>query len=257
MTTCLVFNACHKSPPAAPPAPPAATNLTWLDWSLKTTVEAYRKNGATDTRWDGPAERALTEFARVRAQKTGDNEPVNQIISTNVAAAVAAGCTDPMVNYLFIKYSMSYTNSKEAFIAAFCKTANEMEKSSYPPIRKFYAGFRATQYYVWANNWPASWPEELSNIKRQTTDQLSAILADGTTPTPEIYDACHEFLESEKTSKDFFPQVWKCMEPLIFKYWPDDSSSWLLKGEANIHLAWQARGGGYANTVTDAGWKLF
>jgi hypothetical protein len=45
------------------------------------------------------------------------------------------------------------------------------------------------------------------------------------------------------------------LEPILFAKWPEASFVWLLQGEANIKMAWQARGTGYANRVTDEGWK--
>ena len=54
-----------------------------------------------------------------------------------------------------------------------------------------------------------------------------------------------------------YQTYYRAIEPQLFHNWPDAETSWLLKGEGNIDLAWQARGGGYANTVNDEGWKLF
>ena len=39
--------------------------------------------------------------------------------------------------------------------------------------------------------------------------------------------------------------------------WPNEAVSWLLKGQAGVDMAWQARGNGYANTVSAEGWKTF
>jgi hypothetical protein len=64
--------------------------------------------------------------------------------------AAQAGCKDPMLTYLYIKFAMDQTNSKEAFTEAFIATANAMNSSSYPPIRKFYASLRAEQQYTYA-----------------------------------------------------------------------------------------------------------
>lgn len=162
-----------------------------------------------------------------------------------------------MVNYLFIKCVMDQTNSKEAFTTAFYKTALAMEASSYPPIRKFYAGFRAIDQYGWANNHPTNWPPEMMALSHRTTDYLSTVLHDARTPSAEIYDACHDYLGIWEMSKETYPKIWLSMEPLVFKYWSNDPSIWLLKGHAYVNMAWLARGNGYADTVTDEGWKVF
>src|SRR4051812_5273087 len=66
-----------------------------LAWNLQTTVEAYDKIGVKSVQWDEPARKCLTEFARIRSAVVSTNEPGAQIIATNAAAAVDAGCTDP------------------------------------------------------------------------------------------------------------------------------------------------------------------
>ena len=262
----LLFGAaCKKSTPkkstsaespVTPLSPEAAQQQRQqvLDWNLITTVKAYEQAGHTSPKWDEAAKRALTEYARFKSKAPGAD---TEMVSINVEAAIQAGCDDPLVNYVFIKFGMSQTNSKEAFTAAFYKTALAMEASSYPPIRKFYAGFRAVQQYGWANNYPTNWPEEMKALYHRMIDQLSATIADANTPAPEIYDACHEFLNNEGRNTEYYPKYWESMEPLVFNHWGDDSTIWLLKGEANVRLAWLARGDGLANTVTEEGWKKF
>ena len=261
IVVCVVFTACNKK--TSTPSEAISTQIEIapdgrLSWSLKTLVEPYEKSGNTDEKWDRPAKQALTEFARVRSKVTATNEHWFEIISTNAAAAVAAGCNDPMVNYLFIKYSMASTNSKEAFTAAFRKAANAMEKSSYPPIRKFYAAFRTVEQFGWASGWTNNnWPPEIEEFDHKACDHLTDMLNDPATPAAEIYDACHDFLNIWGTSTNGYPDYWSRIEPLVFKNWSNDSSAWLLKGEANITMAWLARGNGWANTVNEDGWKSF
>lgn len=229
-------------------------NKQRLDWGLKTTVQAYEQAGHTNPKWDEPAKRALTEFSRMRAKSIG---AASFIISDNASAAVKAGCDDPMVNYLFIKFAMDQDKSKEAFTTAFHKAASDMQGSSYPPIRKFYAGLRAIQQYLWANNYPTNWPDEWGALQGQTINQFLAAIDDKEAPAMEIYEASHELLDYEASNHQEYRRIWGIIEPIVLKQWPDAYSSWLLKGEANVKLAWIERGGGYANTVTDEGWKGF
>src|SRR6185369_6013036 len=82
----------------------------------------------------GPGKKTLAGGA-----KATEGEPWQQVIATNCAAAVDAGCDDPMILYLFVKFSMAHTNDAAGFSRAYCRVAQAMEKSSYPPVRKFYA----------------------------------------------------------------------------------------------------------------------
>jgi hypothetical protein len=265
MIVLLAVTACNKG---ATPASNAAiqTNSTLspqdvksprLAWNLTTLVDSYDHAGYSNPVWDAPAKAALTEFARRRANVCETNEPSASIISTNAAGAVELGCNDPMVNYLFINFALDKTNSKETFTAAFCKMAKEMQNSSYPNIRKFAAAFRTGEQFIRANNYPTNVPPEIKEIGHDMDEDLKASLDDNSIPSEEIYDACDEFLEMWKTSPKKYQMYYHAIEPQLFKNWPDASTSWLLKGEGNIDIAWQGRGGGYADTVTEEGWKQF
>ena len=221
---------------------------------MTTLVKAYEQAGHTNPKWDEPAKLALTEFARSRA-KIADTDPA--VISANVTTAIRAGCDDPMVNYLYIKYALDQSTSKEAVTKAFCKVAKEMQQSSYPPIRKFYAAFRAVNQFTWANNYPRQLPPEIADLNRQINDNMGVLIEDQTLPDEEIYDVCHEFLEMWKGDKDAYQTYYKRTETSLFQNWPNASTSWLLKGEAYLQMAWLARGGGYADKVAPEGWKLF
>ena len=227
-----------------------------LAWNLTTLVESYEHAGYTNPKWDASAKTALTEFARSRANVVATNEPFARIISTNAAAAVNSGCNDPMVNYLFIRYTLDQTNSKETFTAAFCKMEEEMQKSSYPNIRKFYAAFRTADQFIRANNYPTNLPPE--------------IRAPAITLTSTLWPRWRikQYLPKRYSKLAMKPlrfgrhpggvsMEYHNIEAPLLRNWPDAATSWLLKGQANLDMAWQARGGGYANTVTAGGWIGF
>jgi tetratricopeptide (TPR) repeat protein len=247
---CLVLASCGKKI-----SPQEAKQLR-LDWNLKTLVDVYQKSGNTDPKWDEPAKNALTEFARSRSNALDPDEDSAQIIRTNCTAAIKAGCDDPLVNYLFIKYAMSQTNSAKGFTDAMCKTADAMQQSSYPPIRKFYASLRALQQVYYTDG---------TNADRQTTGQLAnnlaenlqQIFSDKVTPPEEVYEAGSQGLFELSGGQAAYENCYNQLEPPLFKNWPHKSTSWLLKGEAYIQMGWYARGTGYANTITAEGQKKF
>src|ERR1700733_8495502 len=91
--------------PSKPSSSPEELKQRRYEWNLQTLVEPYKMAGHTDSKWDSFATSALTEFARVRANVCDENEPTGIIIATNASAAVDAGCDDPLVNYLFIRFA--------------------------------------------------------------------------------------------------------------------------------------------------------
>jgi hypothetical protein len=235
---------------------PREAKQSRLEWNLKTLVGAYQDSGNTDPKWDEPVTNALIEFARTRSLSTGTDEDVATVIATNCEAAVKAGCDDPMVRYLYIKFVMSQTNSPKDFSDAFCKVEADMEQSAYPPIRKFYAALRAQQqlYYAFPTNYDRQLAFELA---QRINDNLADTVNDKATPPEEVYDACHEGLYQMSGSDEWYTNCYNRIATPLFANWPKESVSWLVKGEAEVKMAWFARGGGYANTVNDEGWKLF
>ena len=251
LLACLALASCAKKVTSQ------QTAQSRLDWNLKTLVTAYQQAGNTDAAWDGSAKLALAEFARSRSGLLGTNEPSWEIMSTNAAAAVRAGCDDPMVNYLFIKYAMDQTNSPKAFADAFCKTADNMRESTYPNIRRFYASLRAAEQLKYAAGGNPRYPPEVNLYRRQAITNLADVLADKTMPIGEVDDACHEMFRIVEVNQKQYEDCYNLIEGSLFKNWPDESAIWLIKGEAFIKKAWFARGGDYADKVTDEGWRLF
>ena len=254
----LIFVACNKTDATKKPAPEAAP-LTRLEWNLKTLVDAYQKAGHTNPKWDEPAKRALTEFARTRSQGTESNEAWGWIISTNCIAATDAGCDDPMIRYLYNRFSMNQTNSSKAFADAFYGCAQGLEQSSYPGIRKYYAWQRAADQVTYTYGYGTNIPPEILRlgIWQMAERNFLKALADRTMPPEEVYDAGHEILETWKGGKNQYSSLYYTIEKQLPDAWTNVPVILLLKGEASIEMAWHARGGGYANTVTDKGWKLF
>jgi hypothetical protein len=228
-----------------------------LEWNLKTTVEAYDHAGFANAAWNQPARECLKEFARSLAGETSSSEPWGEIISTNAAVAMDAGCDDPLINYLFIKCSMAQTNSKEAFLAAFYKTAVEMNNSSYPPIRKFYAAARAVDqmYFTYGTNF--AHPVEGKELWPIVNASVSATLADKTMPAQDAYEVAKLTSYLTSGSAEIHKRAYQVIETPLFENWPDAYTTWFFKGDYYIWLAWQARGNGYANEVTAEGWTGF
>lgn len=251
-----LFAGCSKNR-SSPKVSPEAVKQSRLEWNLKTLVTDYENGGNNDSAWDEPAKRALTEFARTRAQVVPSGEPWAEVIATNCDAACKAGCTDPMVRYLYIRFAMSQTNTTQTFADMFCNVAQDMEKSSYSNIRKFYAVDRAVDQLVYAYGTNAWNMPVFRQLESKIGDYLIPVVQDKTTPPEEAFEVGETVLNSMKGDVAAYKQAYSMVEPPIFANWPEESTSWLLKGEAYIQMAWDARGNGFANTVTTSGWLGF
>jgi hypothetical protein len=209
---------------------PEAAQTNRLDWNIKTLVTAYQNIGNTDSKWDEPAVRALTEFARTRARVADLYEPVGEIITTNCAAAIDAGCDDPMVRYLYIKYCMSQTNSPKAFSDAFNDVESKMQQSQYPAIRKFYVSFRAFQQftYTYGSNRNADFTKGYQLLDDSDLNLVNT-LNDKATPPGEVYDSCYEFLYALPGDINMFHRYYDQIEKPLLANWQDNDISWLLQ----------------------------
>jgi hypothetical protein len=126
-----------------------------------------------------------------------------------------------------------------------------------PDIRKLFTAIHALNQvsfaYGYTNVQAIPVVKEISPIIRQN---LLAILQNKTTPLEDVYEACDEGLKAFDFRSDDCIQTYSMIEATLFTNWPE-STSLLVKGGAYIDMAWNARGGGYAKTVTPEGWITF
>jgi hypothetical protein len=235
-------------------APVPAAPMDRYAWNLKTLVEPYQTARFADPNWDDTARRALAGFAAIRCSLPETNGSWFDIIATNCAAAVRAGCKDPMISYLALRYSTEELDQKTC-ADRLCRLAVEMKNSSYPPVRKFYAVRRAVQQYYQAYGWNADRGplQAVGGCGAFVSDTL----ADPSIPLQEAYEVAEETLDAYDGVKDIgqYRQIYAELENVLFARWPDDCRPWLLKGRAYQKMAWIERGTGYADTVTAQGWE--
>jgi len=257
MAGCALLGAigCTKSD-ASRKLAPADAKQERLAWNLQTTVVAYDKVGEVNSAWDEPAKRALTEFARARSGVSDPGESWDYITKTNVDAAVAAGCQDPLVQYLHVKSSLVYRLKGKELADKYCDAALALKDSGYPDIRKFYASLRAVQQVYSAYGQSAD-RNTLNDVGGDLNGMLLRVLDDKTMPAGEMYDACSEGLNVYANDAGQFQGLYEQVEKKIFQNWPGEAVTWLVKGQGYISLAWNARGSGTIDTVTEDGWKSF
>jgi hypothetical protein len=85
--------------------------------------------------------------------------------------------------------------------------------------------------------------------------QFAALLAlPGMQPIVAVQSATNAFDRSQSLYLPLQPFLDHVLNPLL-KAYPHDPDALCLKGKAYVAWAWEARGGGWANTVTAQGWK--
>src|SRR5258706_16251943 len=176
ITACAVLLLCCPRSRAAATKTPDTTNnpdgnfdkqLDYrLRWNLDTLVGDYERNGRRDPKWDEYAKAGLSYFAQVRslAGSSKMKEPLANIPSA-IKKAQTNGCDDPMVRYLYARYvTPSEKLASKERGEMFRQVAEDLCRSRYAPIRKFYASLRAAEAL---NPGATNTPAEVHHWRRQ------------------------------------------------------------------------------------------
>ncbi len=222
-----------------------------LDYNLKTSLEAYDKVGRKDPRWDADAKAALEGFSRLRAMTNGNLQAMLEQVEKSVTCAVSNGCSDPLIQYLHFRYALD--RSFESNAASFIKACQAVQNSAYPDIRK-----------AWASAWEGTTvyrqnaeAKEIDALLTKTASFLGKAFENKSIPLREVDQVCEYYLGQAKHGKNQMYKYYHLIEAPLDKNLGETWVALLYKGMVYIDWAWQARGGGYSDTVSDAGWKLF
>jgi len=258
----------HSGAASSPGTPDKAEPISRADrkdrearfkWNLATLAGDYDKNGTKDPKWDRPVREALTIFARARSYGPEQEAGFPKNLADAVNMAVDAGCNDPMVKYLHLRFCRVVNDTNE-MASAFRDVCNELLRSDYSAVRKFYGCMRAAEARYHVSGRPRREnPDSIAgwNIFKRAHDELISFLADKTAPEAEVDEACHDYLKLASHVTGDLDFVFGQIEAPLFANRPKSSVPYLLKGECYQLYAWAARGNGMADTVTPDGWKGF
>jgi hypothetical protein len=252
----VISTGCHRKTTTTTNFPIVSTNAAvqrQFEWNYQTLILPYQKGQDTNRNWDKPVERAFISYARLRA---GFNSSLETgIIETNCDAAIAAGCRDPMIGYLYARFSVIHQDIPQITRAnSISAAARKMERSQYPGVRKYWAFVSAAgELKAAVSN---DTPMELMDLRGKAVNYLVNAISDKSMPPEEVCGDCSCLFDTLHLNRTFFAGAYSIIEPLLMKNHDRSIALW-VKGDAYIDMAWQARGSGYADTVTEAGWTNF
>ncbi len=230
-----------------------------LKWNLATLVGDYEKKGVRDPKWNQDAITALKLLAKARAYGPQEVSGFPEDVGTASRAAVEAGCTDPLIRYVYARFGLPTRDTNE--IAAFFKEVSwSLASSEYSSLRKFYGGLRAAEAQYRISGYFGSGNQgsvEAWKLFRFAHQQLDKFLTDKTAPVEEVDDACHEYFHLAGRITGDLQAVFGTTEAALLANWSKASVAHLIRGEFYVQYAWVNRGSGFANTVTPEGWKGF
>jgi hypothetical protein len=243
---------------AVPPISPASQKR--YDWTKKALVGGYDRVGKHDPKWDADARQALSLITEVWATPRQHKGLDRQAFELS-QKAVEAGCDDPMVLYVYARTFRVRGHNPEKSIALHERAADALADSGYSAFYRALAQCRAAQLKL----------ERYNYFKKtkgvENADDYSAAMARFDKATGLLVDVAKEadlpltewvelgdVLDAVAIDKLGKLQVDKAL-PLFEKSAPKVAYL-TVKGRLYTLWAWEARGGGFASTVTREGSKL-
>jgi hypothetical protein len=227
------------------------------EWNLKSTLGAYETSGIRNPKWDADAKECLTAVARIRSLPSRTPADVYESCSRAASRASKAGCTDPLVHYLYLRYGNPDANDARTYTLLLQEAADELDASDYPPIRKFWAHRRAAEYTPPPSTNAIPTPPKIMFHRLAALTNLVRATRDITTPIEEIYAAADSLFNEVERNFALHARLWRAIEPTLIKNWPNEYLTYLLKGKYYSTYAWHGRGNSLADKVPEENWKLF
>ena len=228
------------------------------EWNIRTALAAYDAAGPHDPHWVAKARRAIEEAVSIdpaqKAKALGMLEHVTRDLQ----------CDDPLVAYFDARLLEEHfvPNDQKAFtkmLQAYMFAVNGIHASMYPADRKIMAVGRAcsifTKYQFVKQHAEAA--PMLDQMSRDMLKWWPEMLAEKGLPFQTAYAAGRLVLDARVGAGADRKTVLDQMLPALEKTFPNDPGVEVFKGNAMVEWAWDARGSGYANTVSAAGWIMF
>lgn len=228
-----------------------------LDWTHKSMVDGFESFGAKDPKWDQDAREGLVKL--VNAWRKGQARDLCLEAFESLNKAANSGCRDPMVLYGRARlYDVVIRKELKVGIEMQTSAVQGVKESGYHPMRKAYSYAYATKMVARKNITLTD--EQIETAKQWLVEGKAVWLEackDPEVPAVCLHDVAEIFIQSSHYfNKDGAEQVETYSRELktarTKSGWGDH-----LKGNFYVDYAWEARGGGWASSVTEDGWKLF
>jgi hypothetical protein len=231
------------------------------DWNAKDALEQYGKAGTKDPKWDAAARKGIELFVTPVMYRQGQDP------RTALEQAINAGCEDPLILYLEARVLSEHgVDDPDRLDRLYHMAVDGMEKSQYSPMRKLYTINRYSQFkrqLLLGNRAKGGAITQddlqlLAHLDQTAMQNWEKMAQDGHVPVSWMAESGEMLLDNLKgwtTGDRNIP--FTAMFNDLQKAKVDQGRLLAFKGRFLVRYAWDARGGGFANTVTPEGWKLF
>jgi hypothetical protein len=213
-------------------------------WSERVLLGNYRKCGMQDPKWNSKAEELIQKWMDLKSSQnfnltTDDLVPLSQEI-------LGLGCNDPLIEYIAAVCNPELPFRQNYFQKSF----QDFQTTSYPKILQFFAAMALADADA-----ALKITGQGQSLNKKALDCLTQAFNDDSYQSNEMDVLLHHLLNDqlmESFFKEHGDEICRSLEAA------SKVDRWLthtMKGHHYIDLAWKARGGGWANSVSEEGWK--
>jgi hypothetical protein len=225
------------------------------EWNKRTALESYEKVGSRNPLWDEEAKKAIRQFVSL------DRAEMAASFATLVHLDKDLNCDDPLIAYLDARMQgFQPTVNRLEQINAYLFACKGLEKSGYPAERKCYAYGRFVQFLSEVDT-EKRHPEIKAlgeRFAKQALDLWPQAVSggDASISSVRLAEVADIIVEAQLHYGADRGKIIEQMLPPLEKAFPKASVAMSFAGSQYIKYAWDARGTGYANSVTPEGGKL-
>ncbi len=206
---------------------------------------SYTNWGQQSTNWDA---KAKTFFSTYAVYRYGPNsKTVIADLKRLGQELIENGCADPNVVYTYGNI-INVVDGNEKALPLVQRGLELLEASKYPRIFSYYAARRLKRIYEGMQR-PK---DEIAAMNRKKMIYLGQAAGDAI-----FRNGSQRYYMEEALKERSRPDAGLMMKELKNNEGTDPWIRLVLEGVRHIDKAWQARGSGWADTVTKDGWKVF
>lgn len=216
-------------------------------WRLKIALAAYERAGLKNPRWDADARSAIASFAGPVADYRAAHTAANKAI-------IAKNCRDPYVFYIEARAMESLHLDPGVIASQFRQASDRVTATGYPAVIKMLCYLGDNRVSGQGIGLAPAGAAAGRPVRELALEQWPVVLKDKV-PQALLSSIADTFTHAESplTRKQTFDAIYTPWQ----KADPDNVELLTYKGKFYADYAWDARGGDWANKVTEEGWRLF
>jgi hypothetical protein len=216
-------------------------------WGSATGINAYKRIG-TNAKWDA---QVLQGFQNTIAKP--------DVSLASLKSAFDAGCKDPLVRFVYVERSLAYKRMElDEALHQLIKITDDLDASKYPAGRKLYANLTFVKGAA-SPQCPADITEDKKYAAlRRAISYYPDFVRENPGPT-YLRDVATQFynIAFRLHGGYLHEPAYNEISPMLAKALPNSALGSYMEANYYAEWAWEARGSGWADTVTEEGWKGF